>query len=286
MSFTSFRPAMVARSIHLSLPALLLLAGGVATSHAQIKQPVKYIQVSIVDKATGKPVSEGGVVQVLQAGVSQPLTQPKINPGTGVVQALLDPATEYTLHIVAPGYFVTNHRYTTPPGEDYEEVPVKVQLEAIPIGKELLSETLFAPGESNLQENAKLNDVVKMMHEQPGITIGIAINPDARSAAPPPPAPAVKTRKQPRKGRRGAPAADTVAAAPPPPPLPTVDLSAIGQSRLTALREFFKKNKIGLDRVSWDVKSGTMLPHTGGTQPANVQIKIAGVQPFELESDE
>jgi len=279
---------MLSRSINLSLlPLALLLVGG-ATAHAQFKQPVKYVQATVVDKTTGKVVTEGGIVQVRQAGVHDPLTQPKINPGTGVVQALLDPATEYTFHIIAPGYFVTDHKFTTPPGEDYEEVPVKLQIEAIPVGRELLSESLFTPGESALRESAKLNDVMKMMKDQPGITVGVTITPDARSAAPvaAPRTGGKAAARKPRKTKRGTPPpADTVATAPVTPP-PTVDLSGIGQARLTALREFFKRNNVGLDRVSWDVKQGTMLPHSGGTQVANVRIVIAGVQQFEIESDE
>jgi|GEM_PF-4469658 len=277
---------MLLRSTHLLFLGAALLATA-EVAQAQLKQPVKYVQLTVVDKVTGKAIADGGVVQVRQAGVQDPLTQPKINPGTGLVRALLDPSTEYTFHIIAPGYFITDQRYTTPAGEDYEEVPVSFQIEPIPIGKEVLSESLFAPGESNLRESAKLNEVVKLMKDQPGVTVAVVIVPDARAAAPvASPAPP-KAKKKPKKGKKGATAVvDTVVAATPPPtPPPTVDLSGIGQARQTALREFFKRNRVGLDRVSWNVTAGTMLPYSGGTQPANVVIKISGVQPFEIETD-
>jgi hypothetical protein len=261
---------MTALSVILSFPAI-----------AQITNGVKLFKGIISDTKTGQPV-DGGRVWVYQGSQAEPVTNSKINPGTGKYQVILNPSTEYRFVLKSPKYYNTEVKVTTPPGGDYEETVRDFTMEVIPLGSTIFNGRLFAPGSSELKVNTAFQQMVDLMKREKGIVAMVAVVPDAL-APESKPAPAKAKPAKKKKGKKNAPEPEeTVTAAPAPQAMNEEQLKALGQERATAIKNYFKEQNISITRLDWDIKSGQIL-NSSSSLPDNVVVTIKKI---EVEDDE
>jgi hypothetical protein len=274
--------------IHLqriALAARLFVAAAIALllyvpASAQITNGVKLFKGVVSDTRTGQPV-DGGRVWVYQGSLAEPVSNSKINPGTGKYQVILNPSTEYRFVMKSPKYYTSEMNIMTPPGIDYEETLKDFTMEMIPLGSKIFSGRMFDPGASQFKVSPEFQKVVELMKRQQGIMVAIAITPDALAPEVKPVTPP-KTPK--KKGKKGA--APVVALAPEPAPqaMTAEQLAALGQEQSVAVKNYFKDQGISTTRIQWDVKPGIII--TGGKNAVLPDDVIVTINKIEVEDDE
>jgi len=270
---------MTSRSRILIPLVFTLLVGSSEHSSAQLMAPCKLIRGKLQNDRTGAPV-DGGRVWVYQGTVKEPVTNSRINPADGSFQVLLDASTEYRFYVVAPSYFRYDIIYVTPPEIEYEEVDTMLRVPPIPVGESLFNGRLFDPGSSQLAGTDRLVKTVELLRLHPNVTVRIVIVPDVTGT---PKTQAKASKKPKKKPKKGA----VVVEPPPPPPVPPVDFTALGAARQNELKNFFKKERVSVTRLAWEIAPG--IEHAYGTTdplPANVNVTISGIEPLEEEDDD
>jgi hypothetical protein len=265
--------------------ARLFIAAAIAVilsvpSSAQITNGVKLFKGVVNDTRTGQPV-DGGRVWVYQGSLAEPVSNSKINPGTGKYQVILNPSTEYRFVMKSPKYYTSEVRITTPPGTDYEETIQDLTMEMIPLGSTIFSGRMFDPGASQFKVSPEFQKIVELMNRQKGIMVAVAITPDALAPEVKPVTPPKAPKK---KGKKGA--APVAAPAPEPAPVAMTEdqLKALGQDQAVAIKNYFKDQGISTTRIQWDVKPGIII--TGGKNAVLPNDVIVTINKIEVEDDE
>lgn len=259
---------------------VLLLAAIPAA--AQLNNPVKLLKGAILDAKTGKGAN-GGKIYAYQGKSTTPVTNSRINPGTGSFQMILNPSTEYRIRVEATSYYYTDFTYTTPPGNNYEEIVHDFKVEPIPIGSTALSARLFDPGTATLRETQELRSFLDFMKVQRYVAVTLELTPDIMVT---PPAPVKAPKPAPKKkGKKGA----AVQAPPPPPPPPAPagpsldeQFRTLAEERKNAIINMLKQEKISTTRVQWAIQNGVKLS-PGQALPPNVVLKVRAI---EIEDDD
>jgi hypothetical protein len=259
----------------LATATLLILFSLPAT--AQITNGVTLFKGVVNDSKSGQPV-DGGRVYVYQGTLEEPVTNSKINPGTGKYQVLLNPSTEYRFVFKSPKYYNTEIMVTSPPNNDYEEVVRDFTMEPIPVGSTIYSGRLFDPGSAELKISPEFQKLTDLMKREIGIMLGVVIIPDAM-APEVRPAPKAKPAKK-KKGKKGAAEpAEAPVETPAPQAMTPEQLKALGQERAVAIRNHFKSLGISTTRLEWDVREGRILPGgKSGEMPENVVVSIRKIE--------
>jgi hypothetical protein len=250
------------------LAAIFISLSSLAT--AQVDNGVKLFKGIVSNATTGKPIAGGGKIWVYQGSNLEPITNSKINPGTGFYQVILNPGTTYRFEFKSPSYFITSTSVTTPPGNEYEETVHDFTIDSIPVGQKIFSGRLFDPGSSQLKPTPELQKLVDLLQHEPGIKSSVTITPDAL-------APVTKPAPKPKakKVKKGMPEP------PPPPPAPAAftedQFKALGGERSVALKNFMKDKGISVTRFEWTTAAGTLL-QGGSNYPENVVITIKKIE--------
>jgi hypothetical protein len=270
----------VAPAAQLFVAAAIAVILSSVPSTAQITNGVKLFKGVVSDTKTGQPV-DGGRVWVYQGSMAEPVTNSKINPGTGKYQVILNPSTEYRFVMKSPKYYNTEIKVTTPPGTDYEETVQDFTMEGIPLGSTIFSGRMFDPGASQFKVSPEFQKVVDLMNRQKGIMIAVAITPDALAPEVKPVTPPKTPKKKPKKGANDVQPATI---APAPMAMTEDELKALGQDQSVAIKNYFKEQRISTTRIQWDVKPGIII--TGGKNAVLPNDVIVTINKIEVEDDE
>lgn len=137
-------------------------------------KPVVLIRGRVLDKSTGKPLSASIIYQLLPEATE--VGNAISNEETGEYQIVLPPGKNYGFNAAADGYYAVSENMDLTALTEYQEITRDLYLVPIEKGQVVrLNNIFFETGKADLKTESfpELDRVVKMMQENPSMTIEI-----------------------------------------------------------------------------------------------------------------